>query len=65
MWDINDTYKKASEELGFPLISMYDMFTEYYQSKGVTLDSLLKDGLHPNDKGYDVMFDLLVNKLEI
>ena len=65
MWDINDTYKQASKELGFPLISMYDLFTEYYEKNNISLDSLLKDELHPNDEGYRIMFELFKGVLGV
>ena len=64
MDDINAIYKKACEKLDFPFISFYDLFTDYCESNGVTVDSLLCDGLHPNDRGYDVMFDLIVKELQ-
>lgn len=63
MNDVNDLYTKASNECGFPLISMYLLFSEYCELKGITIDSLLADGLHPNDKGYDVMFSLILKEL--
>lgn len=65
MDDINAIYKKAAEKLGFPLISLYDLFTEYCESNNVTIDSLLSDGLHPNDRGYDVMFDIIRKELQL
>lgn len=65
MDDINAIYKKAQEVLDFPFISMYDLFQEYCQRNGVTVDSLLCDGLHPNDRGYDVMFEILKNQLRL
>lgn len=65
MDDINLIYKKASEKLGFPLISLYDRITEYCETNNVDIESLLADGHHPNDRGYDVMTDLLLKELEI
>lgn len=65
MDDINAIYKKAAEKHGFPLISMYDLFTEYCKSNNVSVDSLLCDGLHPNDKGYDVMYDLILKEVKL
>ena len=65
MDDINSIYKKASETCGFPLVSMYDLFTDYCDKNNIEVDSLLDDGLHPNDKGYDVMFELLVKELNV
>ena len=58
MCDINMLYEKAYEECGFAFVSLYRRFSEYCEKNHVELDSLLADGLHPNDKGYDVMFAL-------
>ena len=65
MDDINAIYKKAAEKLDFPLISMYDLFTEYCESNNISVDSLLADGLHPNDRGYDVMYYLILKELKL
>ncbi len=65
MSDINNLYMKASIACDFPFISMYSLFLEYCEQKGITLDSLLADGLHPNDKGYDIMFKLLLGEFGI
>lgn len=65
MDDINAIYKHAQEKLGFAFISMYDLFSAYCESNGVTLGSLLADGLHPNDRGYDVMYELLLGELHL
>lgn len=63
MNDVNDLYLKASIECGFPFISMYNAFLNYCETKNIPLDSLLKDGLHPNDEGYRVMFKLIMDEL--
>jgi lysophospholipase L1-like esterase len=65
MNDINDLYKKASEECQVPMISLYDAFTDYCKKENVTVDSMLADGLHPNDKGYEVIFHLMLQELEL
>lgn len=65
MNDINDLYMKASTVCGFPFISMYQLFLEYCEQKEICVDSLLADGLHPNDNGYEVMFNLLLKELGI
>ena len=59
MDDINEIYKRAAKTAGFDFISMYDLMTEYTSSHGIKIDDLLCDGLHPSDKGYDVMFELI------
>ena len=63
MNDVNNIYMKASVESGFPFISMYQKFLEYCDLKDITVESLLDDGLHPNDKGYEVMFKLILKEL--
>ena len=37
----------------------------YCRQEKLSLDSLLADGLHPNDEGYRVMFRLLLEELGI
>lgn len=63
MNDINDLYMKASFECGFPFISMYSLFLEYCDMRNISVDSLLSDGLHPNDEGYNVMYKLIMKEL--
>ena len=63
MNDIRDLYMKASVERGFALVDLYTAFLRDCEARGVTVDSLLKDGLHPNDAGYDVMFRLMLDGL--
>ena len=63
MDDINEIYKRAREKAGFALISMYDLVSAYIGEKGILVDALLVDGLHPSDEGYKVMFSLLCEAL--
>ena len=65
MDDINAIYRYAAEKLDFPFISMYDLFAEYCKLNDITVESLLCDGLHPNDRGYDVMYDLICKELQL
>ena len=65
MNDINDLDKETSAALDFPLVSLYDAFCDYIDENGIELDSLLADGLHPNDEGYRVMFGLIAEALEL
>ena len=65
MDDINHIYKAAHAKAGFLFISLFDLFTEYLLTADETVDEHLKDGLHPNDKGYRVIFELLCNALQI
>lgn len=65
MPDIVEIYKRAAVAFGFPLISIYDLFLEYCDEKGINFESLLKDGLHPTDEGYDVIFQLYLKEFGI
>ena len=65
MNDINALYKKAAEVCHFPFISLYDAFTDYCKKEQIEVDSLLKDGLHPNDEGHKVIFRLLLRELQL
>lgn len=65
MDDINEIYKRAQNKAGFNFISMYELFSNYLKENDVALNSLLKDGLHPNDEGYRVMFGLIKNALRV
>lgn len=65
MDDINAIYKHAQNKAKFNFISMYELFTEYLMENGEALNSLLKDGLHPNDEGYRVMFGIIKNALGV
>lgn len=62
---ITDLYVKASFECGFPLITLYPLFAEYCSLKGISYELLLKDGLHPNDEGYRVMYRIIMKELGI
>ena len=63
MEDINHEVLKCAVDADVAFISMYTEFMNYCLYTGVTIDSLLGDGLHPNDAGYNVMFRLLCNEL--
>lgn len=65
MNDINDSYKKAEEIYGFPFISLYDKMRKYCEENSVLLEELLSDGLHPNNRGHEVMFELIKEALGV
>ncbi len=63
MDDIHDLYVKASLERGFPLIDLFNLFRTYCREQNVALRELLEDGCHPNDRGYELMFRLILKEL--
>lgn len=65
MEDVHNVLRNVSCENKIPFISVYNLFIEYCSNKGITIDSLLSDGLHPNDDGYQVMFQLISNAMGI
>lgn len=65
MEDIHNTLRNVSCENKIPFISVYNLFIDYCSNKGITIDSLLSDGLHPNNNGYQVMFQLISNAMGI
>lgn len=65
MEDIDNIVSKFAYENNIEYISVYKLFNQYCKMTGKTINSLLKDGVHPNDEGYDVMFYLICNALGI
>lgn len=65
MEDIHNALRYISCENKIPFISVYNLFIDYCSNKGITIDSLLSDELHPNDEGYKVMFKLISNAMGI
>lgn len=63
MDDVCRSYEKASQICGFLLIPLYRLFLDYCTDNEIAVDSLLSDGLHPNDAGYDVIFMLIKKAL--
>ena len=65
MCDIRDVYQKVAQECGATVISLYDRFIEYCCTNDVTVGSLRIDGLHPNDEGYTVVYNLILTALAL
>lgn len=65
MEDVDNAVAYVAAQNAMEYVSVYKLFTEYCKYTGTSIDSLLSDGLHPNDKGYGVMFELISNALGI
>lgn len=65
MEDVDTAVMSASAHFNTEYISVYKQFLNYCEVNNVEIDTLLKDGLHPNDDGYLVMFDIICDSLGI
>jgi len=65
MEDVHNVLRNVSCENNIPFISVYNLFIDYCSNKGIKIDTLLSDGLHPNNEGYKVMFQLISNAMGI
>lgn len=65
MEDVHNALRNISCENKVPFISVYNLFIDYCSNKGIKIDTLLSDGLHPNNEGYKVMFQLISNAMGI
>ncbi|MCT2342642.1 SGNH/GDSL hydrolase family protein [Niallia taxi] len=65
MEDVDSIVMSVAAHYNMEYISLYKHFMNYCELKGITIDSLLKDGIHPNDEGYLLMFNLICDALGI
>lgn len=65
MEDVHNVLRNVSCENKIPFISVYNLFIDYCSNKGIQIDSLISDGIHPTDEGYKVMFQLISNAMGI
>ena len=58
-----DAYAQAVREVAaakqVDLVDVYDLFFQYDQMSGQTMDDLLIDGMHPNSAGHRIIGDAL------
>ena len=59
--DLVNTY--LSNKYGITHISVYREFMKYVAATNTEVDQYLSDGLHPNDDGYSVMFEIISREL--
>ena len=65
MEDVSTILRKIAYSTGVAFISLYDEILDYCDDKDIYVDSLLNDGLHPNDSGYDIMFKIISKNLGV
>lgn len=63
MEDEASEIRALAHDFDVPFISNHEFFINYTMFRGVIVDTLLADALHPNDSGYDLMFKNITQKL--
>ncbi|PGU29601.1 hypothetical protein COD66_23130 [Bacillus cereus] len=63
MDDINNKLVALAHEMQVPFINNYHFFVDYLTYTEKDINTLLADGLHPNDAGYDLMFKNIMKYL--
>jgi lysophospholipase L1-like esterase len=57
--DYNNIVRKVAESEKVPLADIFKAYDEYVEKHGGKIDNLLLDGIHPNNEGQKLVFDLL------
>lgn len=47
-----ESVRRIAGEMDVPLVDVYQLFINYHQKDGCSMDHLLVDGIHPNDRGH-------------
>ena len=58
-----DIVRKVARETGAALVDAREAFAAQGRKKNETVDSLLSDGMHPNDRGQRLVAELLIDHL--
>lgn len=61
--DVDHAYMSVCRKNNMRYISMYQKMLEYCDLAGIETGTILSDGLHPNDKGYYIMYKILMREL--
>lgn len=63
MWDVQKAVDFVSRHFNKPFVDNYTAFINYAINHNIKVDDLLADGLHPNDLGYKVMFENIMETI--
>jgi lysophospholipase L1-like esterase len=55
--------RRLARREGVTLIDVYNAFCSYGSKPGQSMDELLLDGMHPNDKGHELVAKLLLSSM--
>jgi sialidase-1 len=56
----NDVVRRVAKELNLALVDVRAAYADFAAKHGTTIDELLLDGMHPGDKGHELVTELLV-----
>lgn len=63
LYQISCELKNLTDKLCIPYINLYELLSNKLKSENLTLQSILFDGLHPNDLGYYLIYLCLCEKI--
>jgi lysophospholipase L1-like esterase len=55
--------RKLAKEHQVPLIDIYQIFQDYNRQPNQSIDTLLLDGMHPNDRGHQIIAKILIAEI--
>lgn len=58
-----ETTRHIARTENIPLIDVYQSFEQYEEKEGQSVDDLLLDGIHPNERGHRLVADQLIAML--
>ncbi len=61
--DYADAVREVAKDKSVALVDIYAQYEAYDRQDGKSMDELLLDGMHPNEKGHRLAADLLIEKL--
>ena len=56
----NDVIRKVAREENVRLVDVFALYDRYEKAMGKPVDTLLLDGMHPNDRGHELVAELLL-----
>ena len=55
--------RQLATEYKVPLVDIYQVFQDYDKQPNQSIDALLLDGMHPNDRGHQIIAKLLIREI--
>jgi lysophospholipase L1-like esterase len=60
-----ESVRRIAQEMDVPLVDVYQLFVNYHQKDGCSMDDLLLDGIHPNDRGHRLITGAILRLLPL